>query len=309
MKTRAVVFAGQGAQFVGMGKDLAEAFPECRALFDKASAVMGFDLLKLCAEGPIESLTKSDNCQPAIFVTSVACYTALKNRVPGLQAAGLAGLSLGEWTALHVAGALSFEDTVRILRARGQFMQEACNERQGGMVSVMGLPMAELEKVCAQAGVQIANINSPEQIVLSGDKTKIGEAEKLAQAAGAKKTVPLPVAGAFHSVLMATAATRLETLLAGVSFAPTGVPVVSNVTGQPHGDPASIKAAMVRQVTSSVQWVSGVEWLKRAGVTEYVECGPGRVLAGLIKRIDKDAAAVSIQDVATLDKAVAALNA
>ena len=309
MKTRAVVFAGQGAQFVGMGKDLAEAFPECRSLFDRASAVLGFDLLKLCAEGPIEALTKSDNCQPAIFVTSVVCYTALKARVPGLQAAGLAGLSLGEWTALHVAGALSFEDTVKILRARGQFMQEACNERQGGMVSVMGLPMAELEKVCAQAGVQIANINSSEQIVLSGDKAKIGEAEKLAQAAGAKKTVPLTVAGAFHSALMASAATKLEALLAGVAFAPTSIPVVSNVTGQPHGEPAGTKATMIKQVTSSVQWVSDIEWLKRAGVTEYVECGPGKVLSGLIKRIDKEASSVNIQDVATLDKAVAALNA
>lgn len=309
MKTRAVVFAGQGAQFVGMGKDLAEAFPECRALFDKAGAALGFDLLKLCAEGPIEALTRSDNCQPAIFVTSVACYTALKARVPGLQAAGMAGLSLGEWTALHAAGALSFEDTVKVLRARGQFMQEACNERQGGMVSVMGLPMAELEKVCAQAGVQIANINSAEQIVLSGDKARIGEAEKLAQAAGAKKTVPLTVAGAFHSQLMASAATRLEAMLAGVTFGPTAVPVMSNVTGQPHGQPADIKAAMVRQVTSSVQWVGDVEGLKRAGVNEYIECGPGKVLAGLIKRIDKDASTVSIQDVATLDKAVAALTA
>jgi [acyl-carrier-protein] S-malonyltransferase len=308
MKTRAVVFAGQGAQFVGMGKDLAGAFPECQVLFDRASTALGFDLLKLCGEGPIEALTKSDICQPAIFVASVACYTALKSRVPGLQAAGMAGLSLGEWTALHAAGALSFEDTVKILRARGQFMQDACNEQQGGMVSVMGLPMAELEKVCAQTGVQIANINSTEQIVLSGAKAAVGEAEKLAQAAGAKKTVPLTVAGAFHSRLMASAGGKLESMLAGVTFARPTVPVLSNVTGQPHGEPADIKAAMVRQVTSSVQWVSDIEWLKRAGVTEYVECGPGKVLAGLIKRIDKEAATVSIQDAATLDKAVAALN-
>ena len=309
MKMRAIVFAGQGAQFVGMGNDLAGAFPECKALYDRASAVLGFDLLALCADGPIETLTKSNNCQPAIFVTSVACYTALKARVPGLQAAGMAGLSLGEWTALHAAGVLSFEDTVKILRARGQFMQEACDERQGGMVSVMGLPMAALETVCVQSGVQIANINSPEQIVLSGDKAKISEAEKLAQAAGAKKTVPLTVAGAFHSQLMASAACKLDGILAGVTFGRPSVPVMSNVTGQSHREPEDIKAAMVRQVTSSVQWVADIEGLKKAGVTEYVECGPGKVLAGLIKRIDKDAAAVSIQDVATLDKAVAALNA
>ena len=309
MKTRAIVFAGQGAQFVGMGKDLAAAFPECKALYDRASAVMGFDLLALCSDGPLETLTKSNNCQPAIFVTSVACHAALKARVPGLQAVGLAGLSLGEWTALHVAGVLSFEDTVKILRARGQFMQEACDERQGGMVSVMGLSMAALEAVCAQAGVQIANINSAEQIVLSGDKARIGEAEKLAQAAGAKKTVPLTVAGAFHSQLMASAAAKLEGVLAGVTFNRPLVPVMSNVTGQAHGEPAGIKAAMLKQVTSSVQWVADIESLKQAGVTEYVECGPGKVLAGLIKRIDKDASSVSIQDVATLDKAVAVLNA
>jgi [acyl-carrier-protein] S-malonyltransferase len=155
----------------------------------------------------------------------------------------------------------------------------------------------------------MANINSTEQIVLSGDKEKIAEAEKLAQAAGAKKTVVLPVAGAFHSPLMAPAAAILEQVLAGMTFQKPGVPVVSNVTARPHGEPGDIKASMVRQVTSSVQWVGTIETFKAAGVTEYIECGPGKVLAGLIKRIDKDASSVSIQDVPTLDKAVAALKA
>jgi len=309
MKKRAVVFAGQGAQFVGMGKDLAAAYPECKALYDAAHAVLGFDLGKLSAEGPLDELTQSHNCQPAIFVASVACFTALRKRVPGLALDGAAGLSLGEWTALHVAGVLSFEDTVRILKARGTFMQEACDERPGGMVSVMGLPMPELEKICAAAGVQIANLNSPEQTVLSGDKPKIVEAEKLAQAAGAKKTVMLTVAGAFHSSLMASAAVKLEQVLAGVKFNPPTVPVVANVSGQPHGAPDDIKRAMVKQVTSSVRWVSSVEWFRQAGVTEYVECGPGKVLSGLIKRIDKEAASVSVQDCPSLDKAAAALNA
>lgn len=309
MKTRAVVFAGQGAQFVGMGKDLAEAHPECKALFDRASAVLGYDLAKLCAEGPIEEITKSDKCQPAIFVTSAACFTALKKLVPELQVSGFAGLSLGEWTALWAAGVLSFEDTVKVLQARGKAMQEACEARPGGMVSVMGLAVPALEKVCAEAGVQMANINSTEQIVLSGDKDKIAVAEKLAQAAGAKKTVVLGVAGAFHSPLMAPAAGKLEQVLAGMAFQKPATPVVSNVTAKPHGEPAEIKAQMVKQVTSSVQWVGSIETFKQMGVTEYVECGPGKVLAGLIKRIDKDAASVSIQDVPTLDKAVAALKA
>jgi [acyl-carrier-protein] S-malonyltransferase len=309
MKTRAVVFAGQGAQFVGMGRDLAAAYPECRDLFDRASAVLGYDLAKLCSEGPIEEITKSDKCQPAIFVTSAACYTALKKIFPELQVSGFAGLSLGEWTALWAAGVLSFEDTVKVLQARGNAMQEACLVRPGGMVSVMGLPIPELEKVCAAAGVQMANINSAEQIVLSGDKDKIAEAEKLAQAAGAKKTVVLPVAGAFHSLLMAPAASKLEQILQGMTFQKPSVPVVSNVTGRPHGEPAEIKAVMVKQVTSSVQWVASIEEFKRSGINEYIECGPGKVLAGLIKRIDKDASSVSIQDVPTLDKAVTALKA
>ena len=198
---------------------------------------------------------------------------------------------------------------MKVLQARGKAMQEACTARPGGMVSVMGLPVPELEKVCAAAGVQMANINSTEQIVLSGDKDKITEAEKLAQAAGAKKTVVLPVAGAFHSPLMAPAAIALEQVLAGMTLLKPIVPVVSNVTAKPHGEPADIKAAMVKQVTSSVQWVGSIETFKKDGVTEYIECGPGKVLAGLIKRIDKDASSVSIQDVPTLDKAVAALKA
>ena len=307
MKKRAVVFAGQGAQFVGMGQDLAAAHPECKALFDRASAVLGYDLAALCAAGPIEEITKSDKCQPAIFVTSAACFTALKKLYPDLQVSGAAGLSLGEWTALWAAGVVSFEDTVRILQARGKAMHEACVERPGGMVSVMGLPMAELAKVCAATGVQMANINSTEQIVLSGDKDKIAEAEKAAQAAGAKKTVMLQVAGAFHSPLMASAAVKLEQVLAGMTFHAPTMPVVTNVTGKPHG--TDIKAAVVKQVTSSVQWVATIEEFKREGITEYIECGPGKVLAGLIKRIDKEASSVSIQDVPTLDKAVVALKA
>ncbi len=309
MKQRAVVFAGQGAQFVGMGKDLAAAYPECKDLFDRASAVLGYDLAKLCAEGPIEEITKSDKCQPAIFVTSAACFTALKKLCPDVTLVGTAGLSLGEWTALWAAGVVSFEDAVKILQVRGKAMQEACNERPGGMVSIMGLALPEIIKVCDATGVQMANINSAEQIVLSGDKDKIGEAEKLAQAAGAKKTVVLQVAGAFHSPLMASASGKLEQVLGGVTVQSAAMPVLSNVTGKPHGTPAEIKAQMLKQVTSSVQWVGSIETFKAMGVTEYIECGPGKVLAGLIKRIDKDASSVSIQDVPTLEKAVAVLKA
>jgi [acyl-carrier-protein] S-malonyltransferase len=308
MAKRAIVCAGQGAQFVGMGKDLAEAFPACAALFARANEVLGFDLARLCYEGPLEELTKSDNCQPAIFTVSAACVTALRQLKPELSCAAYAGLSLGEWTALYAAGALSFDDALRVLRARGRFMQEACQEQPGGMVSVMGLGPAELEKICAATGVVMANINSPEQIVLSGAKAAVAEAEKQAQAAGAKRTVPLPVAGAFHSPLMASAATRLEAMLKDVTFRAPAGPVVANVTGEPHGGPDEIRRRMVAQVTGSVQWVKSVQRMKADGVTEYVECGPGKVLAGLIKRIDKDAVAHSIQDRATLEKTAPALQ-
>jgi [acyl-carrier-protein] S-malonyltransferase len=308
MSKTAFVFAGQGAQFVGMGKDLAEAYPACKALFARADEVLGYALSKICFEGPVETLTQSDNCQPAIFVTSIACRTALAVERPQVSAAATAGLSLGEWSALHAAGALSFEDALRVLQARGRFMQDACRERAGGMVSVIGLPVEKLQEVCVATGVEIANLNSPEQTVLSGEKARIGEAEKMAATAGAKRTVVLNVAGAFHSALMASAATRLDEFLKQVAFSAPAVPVVSNATGQPHGGPDDIRRAMVKQVTAPVQWVSCVQWMAQQGVTRYVELGPGKVLSGLIKRISKEAALCDIQDGATLKKTAAALG-
>src|ERR1035437_3763215 len=309
MISNAILFAGQGAQFVGMGKDLANAVPACRTLFERANAVLGFDLARLCFEGPIEALTRSDNCQPAIFVVSLACYTAFCQRLPDYAPTGVAGLSLGEWTALHAAGVLSFDDTLKILRARGQYMQTACDEQSGGMVSVMGLPVPELEKVCAAAKVQIANLNSPEQTVLSGPKAAIAEAENLAKAAGAKRTVVLNVAGAFHSRLMASAATSLNTLLTSISFASPRFPVMSNATGRPHGAPDEIRARMVDQVTGSVQWMADIQCFQAQGIRTYIVCGPGKILSGLVKRIDNSATVYSIQDQATLDKTVCALTA
>lgn len=306
MKTRAAVFAGQGAQFVGMGKDLADAYPECRELFDRAAATLGANFLRVCFEGPIEELTKSNNCQPALFVTSVACYRAWLHEAPGAACTGAAGLSLGEWSALHVAGALTFEDTIRVLEARGRFMQQACEEQDGAMVSVIGLSADALSRICAATGVEMANLNSAEQTVLSGARKGIEEAGRLATEAGAKKTVVLNVAGAFHSALMNSAAKRLADMLADVPIRAPSMPVVSNVTGRPHGNPQEIRDAMVRQVTSSVRWMSSIEWFKSAGVNAYVEFGPGKVLSGLIKRIDKDASTASIQDRSTLEKAVAA---
>jgi [acyl-carrier-protein] S-malonyltransferase len=309
MKEHAVVFAGQGAQFAGMGKDIAEAYPDCKVLFEKADEILGHKLSKICFEGPIEELTKSSNCQPAIFVTSMACWKALCTKAGEIKVKGTAGLSLGEWTALHMAGALTFEDTLRILEVRGRFMQEACEEKKGGMVSVIGLPVEKLKQICSSTGVEIANLNTLEQTVLSGEQRAIENAEKLAKESGAKKTVMLNVAGAFHSSLMVSAATKLREFLAKVEIKAPQVPVVANVTGMPHTGTDEIRRDMVRQVTSPVQWVSCVNWFKKNGVSAYYECGPGKVLSGLIKRVDSNAVINSIQDTATLDKAVSAVQA
>jgi len=308
MAGAAFVFAGQGAQFVGMGKDLSAAHPACRALFDRADEVLGYSLSKICFEGPAEELTKSTHCQPAIYTVSAACHAALRAQAGDIAAAGMAGLSLGEWSALHIAGAVTFEDGLRVLQARGRFMQEACEAQAGGMVSVIGLSRSQLEGICGATGVHIANLNSEDQTVLSGPKAGIEAAEKKAKEAGARRTVVLNVAGAYHSPLMAPAAARLEALLREVPIRAPRVPVVSNVTGRPHGGPEEIRRAMVRQVTSPVQWVSTIGWFRENGVTAYVELGPGRVLAGLIRRIDTAAAVHSIQDAGTLGAAVAALR-
>ncbi len=300
-----LLFAGQGAQFVGMGRDLAGALPAVRSLFAQANAALGYDLARLCFEGPEAELVKSQHCQPAIFTVSLACCRALDLRAP----AAAAGLSLGEWSALCLAEAVSFEDGLRILAARGQFMQEACEARAGAMLSVIGLGGEALAGIAADAGVEIANLNSPEQTVLSGPRAGIQQAEKLAGAAGARRVTLLNVAGAYHSSLMAPAAGKLEQFLRTVAIRPPRIPVVSNVTGRPHGPPEEIKRAMVRQVTSPVQWVASVQWLQQEGVRRYLECGPGRVLSGLVKRIHAGAELLNVQDCASLAKAKAALAA
>jgi len=299
---RALVFAGQGAQFVGMGKDLSDAFPEVKALYEKADEVLGRGLTSICFEGPEDELTKSNNCQPAIFVTSMACLKALELTAGHRARAAVAGLSLGEWSALCAAGALSFESALKVLEARGSYMQEACEETEGGMVSVIGLSIEQCREVAEKAGVEIANLNSAQQTVLSGPKAGIADAERLANEAGAKKAVVLNVAGAFHSSLMKSAADKLAAFLGGVEIVSASETVLSNADGKPHGSAEEIKDAMVRQVYCSVKWLDCVEWMKANGVDEYLELGPGRVLSGLIKRIDSGATLNNIQDKATLDK-------
>lgn len=309
MSEKAVVFAGQGAQFVGMGKDLADHYAECKTLFQKADEVLGYELSKICFNGPEDLLRQTNYCQPAIFVVSVACYKAFELATEGkVKFKATAGLSLGEWTALHIAGAVTFEDAIRILEARGRFMQEACDERKGGMISVIGLGFDKLSQICKESGVEMSNINSDNQIVLSGEQTAIEQATKLAQSAGAKRVIPLNVAGAYHSSLMSSAAKRLEEMLTQISIKKPTFPVISNVTGLPHGEEDDIKRKMVSQVVSTVQWVSCIKWMQTNSITTYLECGPGRVLNGLIKNIDKNATIYNVNDFATLQSAVQAFR-
>lgn len=309
MSKTALLFAGQGAQAVGMGKDLAGAFPAAQALFDRANAALGYDLAGVCFNGPEAELTKTENAQPGIFLVSWVALDLLKARVPGLKFDATAGLSLGEFTALTAAGAMSFEDGLRVVRLRGRFMQEACEATKGGMAAIIGLDEGPTREVCAEAGVELANLNCPGQLVISGEADKITKACELAKARGAKRALPLTVAGAYHSRLMASAQPKLREALAGVTLSAPTVPVIANVTAQPHGAPAAIVDTVVAQVTGSVRWEESVRYLLAQGFTRFIELGPGTALTGFMKRIDKTAQVLNVADCASLETTVKALGA
>ena len=301
MSKTALLFAGQGAQAVGMGKDLAEKFPPAKTWFDRANTALGYDLASICFNGPEAELTKTENAQPGIFLVSWVAFQLLKEQAPSLKFNATAGLSLGEFTALAAAGAMSFEDGLRVVRQRGRFMQEACEATRGGMAAVIGLDEAPTREVCAEAGVVLANLNCPGQIVISGEADKIAKAVELAKAKGAKRAIPLPVAGAYHSPLMTSAQPKLQAELAKVKLSPPVVPVISNVTGQAHGVAADISARLVEQVTSSVLWEKSMRHLLAQGFTRFIELGPGTALSGFMKRIDKGAQMLNVADVASLE--------
>jgi [acyl-carrier-protein] S-malonyltransferase len=323
MSKTALLFAGQGAQVVGMGKDLAEKFPSAKAWFDRANAALGYDLAKICFEGPEAELTKTENAQPGIFLVSWVCFELLKERV-GVQASACsppdtlkrelqlkfdatAGLSLGEFTALTAAGAMSFEDGLRVVRQRGRFMQEACDATRGSMAAIIGLDEIPTREVCAEAGVVLANLNCPGQLVISGEAEKIAKACELAKAKGAKRALPLPVAGAYHSPLMAGAQPKLQSELAKIKISAPIVPVISNVTAEPHNSPSEISSRLVEQVTSSVLWEKSMRELLAQGFTRFIELGPGTALSGFMKRIDKTATMLNVADAASLEETVTIL--
>lgn len=307
MKT-ALLFAGQGAQEVGMGRDLAAQFPAAQAWFDRANAALGYDLAQICFAGPEAELTKTEHAQPGIFLVSWVALELLRSRVPGLAFAATAGLSLGEFTALTAAGAMSFEDGLRVVRQRGKFMQEACDVTQGGMAAIIGLEETVCRDVCAEAGVALANLNCPGQIVISGAADRIAAACDLAKTRGARRALPLPVAGAYHSPLMASAQPKLAAELAGIALHVPQVPVISNVTAQPHGTPAEIRTRLVEQVTSSVRWEDSIRYLLAQGCTRFIELGPGTALTGFLKRIEKSAQVLNVANVASLETTAQALT-
>ncbi|MFH1269482.1 MAG: ACP S-malonyltransferase [Candidatus Omnitrophota bacterium] len=291
------LFAGQGAQYVGMGKDLYESFPESKVVFDKADKVLGFALSNLCFEGPREELTKTYNCQPAILVTSIAAWEAFKS-VNSLQlAAGsyAAGLSLGEYSALVATGAMGLEDAVYLVRKRGEFMEEEALKTPGRMASVLGLDLPVLKDICRQTRAEVANINCPGQIVISGGVKEIEEASRLSREQGAKRVILLEVSGAFHSSFMQGAASRLASELEKVKIKSPSLPVVSNVTAGPVTEPLGIKDNLIKQVTASVLWEGSMRFMLSQGITQFFEFGTGKVLKGLMRRIDERAQVANIE--------------
>lgn len=297
--SRAYVFPGQGAQTIGMGRALAEAYPAARAVFDEVDAALGEKLSALIWEGDIETLTLTENAQPALMATSIAALKALETEGLGIgNAAFVAGHSLGEYSALCAAGALGLSDTARLLRIRGRAMQEAVPVGVGAMAALLGLDFATATEVAAEAAqgevCQAANDNDPAQVVISGHKAAVERALDLAKARGAKRAILLPVSAPFHCVLMQPAAAVMAEALAAVTIAAPEVPVVVNVRAEAVTEPDRIRALLVAQVTGSVRWRESVAWMAAAGVTEFWEIGAGKALSGMIKRIAKDAVTRSI---------------
>lgn len=307
---RAAIFPGQGAQHPGMGRDLAEAFPRAREIFERADEVLGLPLSEHCFTGSEETLNRTDICQPGIFLVSVATMEVLRGE-RGIEPADFmaaAGLSLGEYTALWFAGALDFEDGLRLTRLRGELMQKASEAEPSGMTSILGLEEAAVEEVCAavreEGGVVcVANLNSPGQVVISGAEKAVADATERLKAAGARRAIPLAVAGAFHSPLMASASEGLSAKLEETEIRPAVMPVISNATAEPVSEPDDIRAALVRQLVSPVRWAKSMQRLIADGYEEFVEPAPGRVLAGLMKKIDRSAVVRGYPDAPSITSA------
>src|SRR6202034_1704130 len=298
----AFLFPGQGSQYCGMGRDLAENFAESAQVFDQANAALGFSMSDMCYTASLEELKQTENTQPAILTVSVAAYRALEKR--GIHPDFVAGHSLGEYSALIAAGGLDFSSAVRLVRARGRYMQEAVPLGEGAMAAILGLAPTEVTEICKKAAdgevVSPANLNSPEQTVISGNATAVKRAVEIASQSGAKRAVILPVSAPFHCALMMPAQKRLETDLKAVRFTALKFPLITNVDAEAIVTGDEARDALIRQVTAPVRWLDSIHEMIEAGVNVFVEVGPGKVLTGLLRQIDRGVRVFNVEDSASL---------
>lgn len=293
-KMAGFIFTGQGSQYVGMGKDLYETFPESRAVFDKADEALGLDLKRLCFEGPVDKLKETSISQPAIVTVSIAAFEAFKAR-HNIKPKFAAGLSLGEYTALIAVGSLSFEEGIKLIRKRGEMMEDAAGKYPGKMAAVLGLALETIKEICASAKAEIANINSHRQIVISGRIEAVERAMDLCIKAGAKQVVALEVSGGFHSTLMLEAAAELKAVLDTGGFIAPNIPVIANFTAKPEYSIPEVKENLIYQMYSSVRWEESMRFMLLEGVVNFFEFGPGKVLKGLMRQIDSSAQVINIE--------------
>ncbi len=296
--TVAFLFPGQGAQAVGMGADAYAGSPAARAVFDEADAALEMPLSRLILEGPAEELTRTENAQPAMLCVSAALLRAAEERLGGAmpRPAFVAGHSVGEYAALVAAGALSLADGLRLVRTRGELMQAACDETPSGMAALIGLALEPALRACEGTGAQVANVNSAEQIVIGGPNAALEQAVANAKEAGARRAIPLDVAGAFHTEAMRPAQSAMDAALERAAIAAPSAPVVANATAQPLSDPEELRGELSAQLCGCVRWMQSVEYIASAGVTRFVEFGPGKTLTGLAKRIAPNASALAVAD-------------
>lgn len=303
-----LLFSGQGAQKVGMGKDWVETSATARAMAVKADKALGFSLSEIMFDGPAEELTKTSRCQPALYLHGLMALALIRERLPNLEPVAAAGLSLGEFTAHAAAGSFTFEDGLRIVARRGEFMEEACHATEGSMAALIGGDEEQVRALAAAAGVDVANLNAPGQIVLSGTVAGIDAVIAQAKDFGIRRAIKLNVAGAYHSRLMQSAQDKLATELTCVSIQSPSLPVVCNFGASVVSDPEEIRSMLEKQVTGSVRWTESIQSLIAMGHRTFLELGPGKVVAGLVSKIDKDTTVHSIEDLASLEAAVEALS-
>ncbi len=308
MSKAVLLFSGQGAQKVGMGQDLISAYPSAKKLFEQADHTLGRSLSDIMFHGPPEELTKTRHCQPALFLHGLALLQILKEKVPQLQPVAAAGLSLGEMTAHCAAGTFTFEQGLKLVARRGELMDKACETQPGSMAAMIGGTPEDLSRLATECDVDIANLNCPGQTVLSGTEKGIDRAVSLAKEFGLRMGKKLQVAGAYHSRLMASAQEELGKALAATDFTDPQIPVISNYLAAPAEGPDAIRASLKDQVTGSVRWIESIQHLRQQGHDLFIELGPGKVLAGFMARIDKEARIISIEDATSLEAAITELS-